>query len=118
MQLDQGPTYTVTWGLLARGRGRGRGVAGGQCLLWTRGGHRDPPGPGGEMTLLSLVVTPLSHLVQPSQDPTSQSAPHLTAQSLSLSGAVTSRQSSTEVSTLGQVKVTQVTFLLWLPNPQ
>ena len=70
------------------------------------------------MTLLTLEVTPSSHLAQPCQGPSSQSSPHLTAQSLSRPGGFTSPHRDGSVSTRGQEgKRTQVRFRVWEPNP-
>ena len=72
------------------------------------------------MTLLTLAVTPRPHwhLAQLSQAPSSQSWPHLTAQSLSRPGARTSEHREGSVSTRGQEgKRTQERFRVWEPNP-
>ena len=70
------------------------------------------------MTLLTLEVTPSSHLAQPCQGPSSQSSPHLTAHSLSRPGAATSPHSLASVSTRGQAgNKTQVTLRVCRPNP-
>ena len=65
------------------------------------------------MTLLSRAVTSLPHWhrAQPCQGPSSQSSPHLTAQSLSRPGGFTSPHRDGSVSTRGQEgKRTQVRF--------